>query len=44
MYGLKNCPTVHVIQYSAGLLYEYDIVVFTELCMIVYPPSSHCRI
>ena len=29
MYRLKECPTAHVIQYSAGLLYEYDIM-FTE--------------
>ena len=26
---LKECPTAHVIQYSAGLLFEYDIM-FTE--------------
>ena len=38
---VKECPTAHVIQYSAGLLYEYDTM-FTELCMIMYPPSSYC--
>ena len=29
MERLKECQTSHVTQYSAGLLYEYDIM-FTE--------------
>ena len=29
MERLKECRTAHVIQYSAGLLYEYNVM-FTE--------------
>ena len=41
MYSLTYCQMADVIQYSAGLLYEYDIM-FAKSCMIIYPPSLYC--